>query len=263
MTADAQPAPQHPDPAWQLNADSSAPLHVQLETLLRQRIASDHWQQGERIPSEREIMQLSGVSRATVRQALASLVHEGILQKDHGRGTFVRHTRYETSLQIVYSFSEQLRSVGVTLTDEILERDVVPAPPDLAARLTVAPDTPLIYIRRLRWAGTIPMMINVAYMPYMYCPDLLREPFDQSLYRLLTEKYNLPILNATDRLEAIAADRDMAALLRVRRGHPLMYVERTAFTRNHTVLHIGSNYIRGDMCSFRSDMHASLEFKKV
>lgn len=249
---------------WQLNPDDDMPLHEQFEHRIRSHIQHGLLRPGDQLPSERELMQHAGISRATVRQALSALVHEGLLEKVHGRGTFVQKTRFEQPLTILYSFSEQLKSLGVTLEDELLERSRVPASPELARRLEVPVDAPLIYIKRLRCVGRIPLMVSIAYIPYELCPDLLSAPFEGSLYMQLTYHYNLPILSATDRLEAVPADTTISALLNVPRRTPLMFVERTAYTTNDVVLHIGFNYIRGDMCSFRSDMHrqpASLEFK--
>jgi GntR family transcriptional regulator len=249
---------------WQLDAHSMTPLHQQFQERISSLVRSGIWQPGEQIPSERELMQLASISRATVRQALAALVHDGILEKEHGRGTFVRRTRFEQPLTAVYSFSQQLQRLGVRLEDTLLERKRVPATVELAQPLNVEVDTPLICIRRLRRVGSTPMMVSIAYLPFDLCPDLLHDDLQASLYRQLTEHYHLPIFSATDRLEAVAADAATAQLLDIPRRSPLMYIQRIAYTTDHVALHVGENYIRGDMCSFRSDMQrqtALLEFK--
>jgi GntR family transcriptional regulator len=249
---------------WTLDQNSPVPLHTQFEGLIKEKVQSGQWKPGEQIPSERELMRLAGISRATVRQTLSSLVNQGILQKNQGRGTFVTQTRYEQPLQIVYSFSEQLRSIGVKLKDEVLEQKVQAAPSELAQQLRIKTDDPVIHLKRLRSIQNTPMMVSIAYIPFALCPDLLHETFDTSLYVLLATKYNMPIISATDRLESIACDSNTAQLLGVPRKTPLMYIERIATTTNNVPLHIGYNYIRGDMCRFRSDMNrqpASLELK--
>jgi GntR family transcriptional regulator len=249
---------------WTLDQNSLIPLHIQFEGLIKEKVQSGQWKPGEQIPSERELMRLVGISRATVRQTLSSLVNQGILQKNQGRGTFVTQPRYEQPLQIVYSFSEQLRSIGVTLKDAVLEQKVQAAPDELAQRLQIKAGDKVIYLKRLRSIHDTPMMVSIAYIPFTLCPDLLHESFDTSLYVLLSSKYNMPIISATDRLESIACDSNTARLLGVRRKTPLMYVERIAITTNNVPLHIGYNYIRGDMCCFRSDMNrqpAALELK--
>ncbi len=243
------------DREWQLDPSSSTPLHSQFEALIKARIEAGEWRPGDRIPSERDLMRLAGISRATVRQTLASLVNQGLLEKSYGRGTFVKRRPFEQPLETVYSFSEQLRAAGVELRDQLLERRLKPAPPELAGHLAVEVGAPLICIRRLRHIAGVPTMINVAYIPYALCPNLLDDPFEGSLYRALTSKYGLPIVTATDVLEARQVSAALARLLEVPPRSPIMYVERLAWTLHGRPLHWGQNFIRSDRVRFRSTMH--------
>lgn len=253
------------NPDWNLDPNSSIPLHIQFEALIRKRIESGDWQQGDQIPSERDLMQLAGISRATVRQTLTTLVFEGILEKSHGRGTFVKRTRFEQPLESVYSFSEQLRAGGVILEDLVLDQRTIPASDELAARLRIKVGESLILLKRLRSIHETPVMVSVAYIPEMFCPNLMHDTLEGSLYSALTARYGIPILNATDTLESVAADAVTARLLRVPGRTPLMYVERLAYTTGDRPLHWGQNYIRGDMCRFRTHMSQpnALELKYV
>lgn len=249
---------------WQLDSNSQEPLHAQFEKRIRAKITAGDWKPGDKIPSERDLMQLAGISRATVRRTIGELVHQRLLHRIHGRGTFVSNPTYEQPLEVVYSFSEQLRQLGFTLEDQVLKCEVIEAAPDLAEKLQIAPHTQVIHLRRLRLLQGIPMMVGIAYLPYALCPGLLNETFETSLYRLLSDKYRLPVVSATDQLEAVAASAELAQHLKVLPGSPLMYVERIALTTGNAVLHVGYNYIRGDMCRFKSRMHAqpaSLELK--
>jgi GntR family transcriptional regulator len=239
---------------WSLDHESIVPLHVQFEQRMIERIQAGEWKPGDKIPSERDLMQFSDISRATVRQAISSLAHQNYLEKVQGAGTFVKHPKFEQPLHVTYSFSEQLRHLGFKLEDQILERRLLPATPDLAARLQIPEGAEVIYINRLRMLDTTPVMVNEAYLPYRLCPGLLEEPFDSSLYQVLVNRYHLPIIRATERLEAMAPDRNMARLLRISNRIPVMFVERLALTTDDVVLHLGLNYIRGDMCYFRIDL---------
>jgi GntR family transcriptional regulator len=251
-------------PQWEMDHTSDVPLHIQFEQALAEKIRTGEWKPGERIPAERELMELANISRATVRQALDSLVHKSLLEKVQGRGTFVKLPKLEQSLDIVYSFFEQLNALGLRLHDEVLACEVLDASGELAERLQLAEGDRIIHLKRLRYLKETPLMLNIAYLPHALCPNLTHEEFDTSLYRLLTKKYRLPVLRAVDRFEAIAADPILASFLNVSRHAPVMYVERIAFTTDNMILHIGENYIRGDMCRFRTDLtshHPSLEIK--
>jgi GntR family transcriptional regulator len=245
-----------------LQHDSPLPLHHQLEQRLRDEIASGRWRPGEAIASERELMRLAGVSRATVRQALASLIQGGLLERRQGRGTFVAQPKIEQELRSVYSFSAQMAALGRAMRDRVLQREALPAPPDIAAQLAVEPGERLIHIQRLRFVDGVPLTLDSSYIPFALCPELLREPLDGSLYRLLAERYALPPLRATDTLEATTADRASAFFLGVQPGAPLLYVERVAFTHNDLPLQVGRNHVRGDRVRFRINLWSGIEFIK-
>jgi GntR family transcriptional regulator len=239
---------------WNLDPISKIPLHVQMARRILTKINAGDWKPGDQMPSERDLMRLANVSRATVRQALDELAHDGVLERIHGRGTFVRRTKSEQSLRVVYSFYEQLSAEGIELHDRVLVCETVSASPELAERLRLDTGDPVIHLQRLRSVGDTPMMLNVAYLPAALCVGLLRENFDTSLYGILRDRYDLPVLRAVDRFEATLADKSVTEHLKISRAVPLMYVERMAYTTGDVVLHYGQNFIRGDMCCFRTEL---------
>jgi GntR family transcriptional regulator len=241
---------------WQLDPQSDEPLHMQLEKQIKQQIARGLWLPGDKIPSEREFMELANISRATIRQALMSLVHQRLLKKVHGSGTYIASTMYEQPMRGAYSFSEQFRQQGQSLTDTVLQQTVEIATPEQAERLAIMPGTEVVVIERLRLLVGQPLMVSMALVPLSLCPDLASQVLTGSLYRLLMERYKLPTIRAIDKLEAVGADKRLASLLRIRQGTPLMYVERLAYTTDNRPLHLGQNYIRGDMCRFSVDLES-------
>jgi GntR family transcriptional regulator len=242
---------------WQFDARGAVPLHAQLEAHIKQQISAGKWLPGSRIPSERKLMQLTGLSRATIRQTLLSLVHQNVLQKVHGSGTFVALPKYEQPLDTVYSFSEQFRQLGQSLKDTVIKQAVERADDLLAARLAIPVGAEVVVIERLRVLQDRPMMVNTAYVPLALCPLLATEAISGSLYRLLSEHYGLAVIRATDKLEATGASKELAALLSICPAAPLMFVERTAYTTGNRILHLGENYIRGDMCRFTINLNGS------
>jgi GntR family transcriptional regulator len=242
------------------------PLHAQLEQALREQLLLGQWAAGDLFPSERDLMQRARVSRATVRQALSSLMHAGLLRRIHGRGTFVAAPQIEQSLHAAYSFAEQIQQLGRSLTDRVIQRKVMPADAELARALGIVAGEPLIHIQRLRLLDSIPFTLDNFFIAQRICPDLLSAPLDGSLYRLLTDRYDLPVLRCTDTLEPAVADRAMAVFLSVAPGAPLMHIERVAYTRGDLPLHVAHNYVRGDMCRFRIQLPSeppSIELRPV
>lgn len=236
-----------------LNADG-LPLHAQLETHLHALIAEGVWNPGEKIPPERAFAENVGVSRATVRQAVSALVQQGVLERRQGSGTFVRAPHLETSLSDVYSFFNQAQVFGYELISTLHARTVVPATPRLQHQLGVAANDLLYYMERHRSIRGVVLMVTCEFVPVNLCPGLFEQTLTSSLYGVFAEAYNLPVLKAVDLLEATSAGADLAVHLGIETGAAIMYVQRTAFTRHSEALHIGHNYIRGDMCRFRSDL---------
>src|SRR5436305_14643133 len=95
-----------------LERSNPLPLYYQLKEVLKQQIQAGHLAPHTAIPSEPELVAQYHVSRATVRQALTELVHEGLLYRQHGRGTFVCEPRVQQDLSVLTSFSEELRRLG-------------------------------------------------------------------------------------------------------------------------------------------------------
>lgn len=234
-----------------LQPEAAAPLYFQLAQAIRLEIAAGRWKPGEAIPSERELMRVAGISRATVRQAIAQLNRQGLIVSLHGRGTFVARPRMEQEIRSVYSFAEQFAAQGLTLEDEILQRQQVPATDELATLLALRPGDPLIYLKRLRRVHNVPLILDSSYFPLHLCPGLLTDPYEPPLYRLLAERYGLPPLHCVDYIDPVLADRPQAHLLDVEVGAPLLCLERVAFTRGDVPLHVTYNYVPGSRCRFR------------
>src|SRR5579885_336585 len=95
-----------------LERSNPLPLYYQLKEVLKQQIRSGHLAPHTAIPSEPELVAQYHVSRATVRQALTELVHEGLLYRQHGKGTFVCEPRIQQTVSEHASLSNELRSRG-------------------------------------------------------------------------------------------------------------------------------------------------------
>ena len=123
---------------------------------------------------------MTGVSRATMRQALGALMSQGILKRVHGQGTFVARPRLEQRMDSAYSFSQQIRAMGYRLDDRLLRHELVEATPEMAALLGVPAGEAFVHIQRLRLLEGVPLMVNRSYTPFALCPGLLHDNFIRS-----------------------------------------------------------------------------------
>jgi GntR family transcriptional regulator len=233
---------------------------------MRDCIVRGDWPSGERIPPERTLVRLLDISRSTLRQAVDTLIHEGLLERRHGSGTYVTTPHFDQPLDTVYSFYEQFEKAGTRLDDALIAAVEIEAGPTAARALQVQPGEMVYYVQRLRSVRGVPLMVNQSYLPAALCPGLLLEHGYASLYVLLRDRYGLIIERADDSLEAVHADPTTAMLLHVKPRTTLMLVERRAYTRGPDgrpiAMHYGRNFIRGDMVRFHTRL-TSLELVGV
>ena len=104
----------------QLQRDSAVPLYVQLEQVLRAKIASGEWKPNQRIPSENELNRMYGLSRMTARGVLTTLVNEGVLFRVPGKGTFLAPVKIDAISPAYGGVREQLEAMGYQTTTAVL-----------------------------------------------------------------------------------------------------------------------------------------------
>ncbi|MCL4459022.1 MAG: GntR family transcriptional regulator [Chloroflexi bacterium] len=233
-----------------VSKDSPLPLYYQLTELLRSKIESGEWKPGQQIPTEQELCEQNKVSRITVRQSLSNLVHEGLLYRAQGKGTFVTMPRIQQGPQRLTSFSEDMQQRGMRPGAKVLDIEVLPAPAGIASKLRLEPGEPVIMIKRLRLADDEPMGIQTAYIPHRLCPHLVNDDLnDQSLYQLLSTKYGLRPRRATESYVAVQADKGEARLLKSPENAAVLAVERISYSADGQPIEFVRSVMRGDRYS--------------
>jgi len=204
---------------------------VSLYAAVRDRIRAEvsELEYGSAIPTESELEHRYGVSRITVRRAIEELVSEGLLLRQQGKGTFVQEPKLTHELDMVTSWTEQLRQLGYRAQTKQLHIEVVPASESLAREMLLQKGTPLIKIRRLRLANHEPMSLITNYLPEHLLPDFPKRRFGESLYAFLREHYGLELVLASDTVNTRTATADEAHALGIKAASPVMNVRRRAF----------------------------------
>lgn len=229
------------------NRNLSTPLYHQIRDFLRDELQNESFSPGEKIPSEAELSHKYKVSRITVKQAIQSLVQEGLLYRLQGKGTFVARPKVEHSLNRITSFSKQMMERGMKPSTRLLEAEIVAARGRVREALAVADRALVTKIRRLRLADGEIMGVQTAYVPVDLCPDLidsLKE--NMSLYELLKTKYQLIPVRALENYTAITLDPYDARLLEVPEGSPALHAERMAYLPDNRALEYVVSILRAD-----------------
>ena len=141
---------------------------------------------GSPVPSERELCEQFEVSRMTVRQAIDTLVVDGVLERHQGRGTFVMPPKLDLQVRLT-SFTQEMQRRGMEPGVVMLLAETVPANETVAAALELEADAEVHHLRRLLTANAIPMAIEENWIPAALLPDLLRTSPNFSIYAELTQ----------------------------------------------------------------------------
>jgi len=243
---------QRRDQAPLLDGSSPTPLYLQLQRVIQTWLGEGRLKSEEALPSERDLAQQLGISRVTVRKAIAGLVDKGILVQRWGSGTFIAPApRVEQPLSRLSSFTDDMKARGLTPSTRILERTSGPPSPAEAMALSLSPGDQVSRLRRLRLAGDVPMAIEHAVIPARYLPDPLS--VGPSLYAVLHARGHHP-RRALQRLHAVLLDEDQASLLDVVAGSPALYIERRSFLDGGEPIEFTSSYYRGDAYDFVAEL---------
>jgi GntR family transcriptional regulator len=223
------------------------PLHHQVYLDLASALDSGEWQPGDRLPPERELTHRYGCSLITVRRALTELTREGRLERTRGRGTFVLHSRIDRDLDEPLSFSEEMQVRGHDPRTRLVGARPERADQPVAAALELEPGAPTLFLERLRLADDEPLLLEQVHLPAERFPGLLATDLEhQSLYALLSERYDTHVTRAREAFEPVLLRRREADLLGCRPRTPALLLEGVAYAADGTPIEFGRTYVRGD-----------------
>lgn len=226
------------------------PAWAQIEEDLGAPIETGEMAVGERLPSERELAERFGVSRMTVRQALAALAERGLIERGVGRGTFVARPKIEHDLTRVAGFTELMERAGLEASATLRSVTAEVAAPTLARALELAEGAPLVRVTRLRSGGGAPLALEDSWFPAERLPGLAEHDLSGSLYELLRDHYDLGPVRAVERLEPVVPRLAQAQALGVTSRTPLMLVERIAYAADEVPVEFARDLHRSDRARF-------------
>jgi DNA-binding GntR family transcriptional regulator len=216
-----------------LDRRSPIPVYHQVAVDLRQRLERGEWPVGARIASELALAEEYEVSRETVRQALAELVKDDLLETRRGSGTYVR----ELPRPLVYdlngtlgAYAWQLRELGFTNRARVLEAGIVPAPEEPRGALELEPGDEVAYLVRRILINGEPAAVYRSWLDAALVPGIQDDPgLEGSLTSLLAEEYGLVAAHSESRLEVVRPTLEELALLDSDVDPPLLVIKATAY----------------------------------
>lgn len=228
-----------------------SPLYAKVEAALISDISAAILLPGSQLPPEDGLIERFGVSRTTVRKAIENLVARGVVEIRRGKGTFVAQPKITQELTELTGFVEDMEALGRTPTARLLDKQVVPADPDVARQLAVPAGSLVMRIQRARLADGVVMSFDETYLPREIGEKVITHDLDaEPIFSLLEGKYDLPLIEAEYRLEAVTATPDVAQALAVETGSAVFLIERTSYTKGHQPIDYEKLHYRGDLIRF-------------
>ena len=223
------------------------PAYQRIQGKIRRTIETGGLRPGDAVPSERELARIHDVSLMTARHALASLEHEGAVERRRGVGTFVAAPKIHFNK--LMSYTEQMGSRSLNACSRVLLAKIIDDEQDVNARLALTPKSKVVKIERLRHAADEPFALETCYLSAAQFSGLIGAPLQhESLFATLERNYNIELGYADEEVDATAADQRTAELLGVPKREPLLRIRQVIYSTKGVVI----LYVIG---MYRSDRH--------
>lgn len=225
-----------------MDGDRYIPLYVRLEQDLLRKIREGELPAGASIPSEAELAKQYGISRVTVRHALARLRYEGLIESLRGRGTFVARPKVAHPLDTIRSFEEKMAMQGIVVDHKLLAFEAVVPTLEVRARLGLEPGERVYHIERVRIVEGKGFGLESHFVPENIGGKL--DPTrvgDAPVLRLVEEVLGRPARRMKISIACGVTSKDEAAKLGVKVGSPVVVREHVFLAGDGRAVLCGHN----------------------
>ncbi|MFD1738033.1 GntR family transcriptional regulator [Bacillus salitolerans] len=231
-----------------IDTNNPIPLHLQIKNVIANDIKKGVYK--EKIPSERDLMDRFSVSRTTVREAVSHLVQDGVLEKIHGKGTFISQTPpVHEWLDSLNSLTETVKRMGMVPGSKLLNNGIIQESTYISELLNV--DT-VYTIERLRTANSTPIAIERHFYSEEIGLKLAKYDLDTTtIYDLLENHLGLELVEAEQFISCKEISSEDAIHLGVPKGSSVLSVERRITDATGEPIEYYISYFRPDMYVFR------------
>ena len=235
-----------------ITLNSDVPLYYQLISIIKRNISMGTIKQGDMIPSEKELCDAFGISRSTVRQAIGELEEEGLVMRRRGLGTYISEPKMKRSLNDVYSFTKDMKSLGLKPSSNIQSFRIIDPSDDMSDVFDIISNESRVFeIVRLRCANGEPLLLETTFIPVYMLADLKKSDLTNgSLYEILKQRANVIPEVAEETYETTLIVDETAKLLDCKPESCGFYVERRTWNEAGVLYEMTQSVIRGDKTKF-------------
>lgn len=232
------------------------PLYEQLSNRITEHILSGEWQEGDQIPSEKELSEMYNVSRITVRQALALAERSQLVKRVQGIGTFVRKRTISQPLESLTSFQTTIEQLGLIASTKLIKHSEITSDFQLSRLLNINIMDKIVNIQLLGAGDNTPVVYYNSYFSYelgMLISSFSKEntehrkPFSTMDFYKNSLKYKPTHVEQT--FEAVLSNSDTSLILEIPVGEPLLKVTSIVY-KDENPLEFKEAYYKGDIYKF-------------
>lgn len=237
-----------------MDSDSSkTPLYVQIRENLRREIEYGVLPAYSELPSEKELAGRFDVSLLTVRQAIADLASEGLVEKSKGRRSIICPPKEIEPIFVLTHGNEYYKRSKENVTYKLLHQDLISPPNSIREKLQLSwTVNEVIRISRIRLINDNPISAYIAYLDHSHCKPLLHENLEnRSLVITMREQYQLIPHKILHQFEVVLAGKEISDLLQINEKIPVLIVESTEFTKSGIPYFHIIEYYRADRYKFQ------------
>lgn len=224
--------------------ENRLPLYYRVEEDIKEKIKTCVFPEGQLIPPEAELEKIYNVSRITIRRAVDNLVHDGLLEKQQGIGTFVTKNLIKDEVYTLQGFTEKMESQGKAVSTEVLSVEIITPTELIAEALKLLPGEKVLKLSRLRNVDDFPLALFTSYIPKKLGIDS-SEDFNHSLFNVFAQHNIFPYYS--DRtIHAIVLDSKNAHYLKSGKGSPALQMKYVTYDQQGLPIEYAEGIYRGD-----------------
>ncbi len=223
--------------------DKSAPqpIYQQIKSTIERNIGSGEWAPGQKLPSENELVLALDVSRMTINRALRELTQQGLVNRVHGRGSFVAERPRHASLIELQDIAVEVEKAGKRYRSEVINLTQGPAKAELAELMQVDVGSNLFFLRAVHFQDDQPIQLESRYVNPALVPEFMQQDFQ----KVTSTAYLLQLFRPDEMehiVKAIVADRNTRELLRIGREQPCLELSRRTWFNQQVVTQVTLTY---------------------
>jgi len=235
--------------------EASVPLYYRVYTVLKDRIHSAVYAQGQRFPTERELVDEFAVSRVTIRKALELLQHEGWIRKARGKGSTVLAKAPDMKSVKLTGTIEDIIKTGLSSRIKIISFEFTEAPPGIAG-LFDSRGSKFLKVERVRYVEDAPFSFSTAFLPYEIGSKIKKRMISKKpILEVLRQDLGISVTKGYQKIEAAVASPRIAEYLSVPIGFPLLRVERSMWDQKGVAVEYIVIYYRSDRYYYSVEFH--------